>query len=116
MKEWSKKYSTEIQSGELVMLSIHTVFEGHDYQNPTRLKVFIKDQGIHHLVGIDRHLKGERLPQTMKAYHTRGTPEMAIINQHGNICFQHFGGFKPAGVEVLIQNLLNNKFANKDTK
>lgn len=109
MKQWQQKYADEIRRGEMVMLSIHTVFEGHDYQNPKRLKAFVKEKGIHHLVGVDRHLDGERLPETMKAYQTRGTPEMAIIDRLGNIRFQKFGGFDPARVEVLIQGLLNEK-------
>ncbi|MES0371709.1 MAG: TlpA family protein disulfide reductase [Mariprofundaceae bacterium] len=109
MKQWQQKFAGEIRRGEMVMLSIHTVFEGHDYQNPKRLKAFVKEKGIHHLVGIDRQMKGEHLPETMKAYRTRGTPEMAIIDRQGNIRFQKFGGFDPARVEVLIQNLLNEK-------
>lgn len=107
MKQWQQKYADEIRRGEMVMLSIHTVFEGHGYQNPKRLKAFVKEKGIDHLVGIDRQLKGEHLPETMKAYRTRGTPEMAIIDRQGDIRFQKFGGFDPARVEVLIQTLLN---------
>jgi hypothetical protein len=81
-------------------LSIHTVFEGHSYQNPKRLKSFVKEKGIHHLVGIDKHERGERVPET------RGTPEIAIMDKNGYIRFQKFGGFDPEPVEHFIRQLL----------
>jgi hypothetical protein len=87
-------------------LSIHTVFEGHSYQNPKRLKSFVKEKGIHHLVGIDKHEKGERIPESMKRYRTRGTPEIAIMDKNGYIRFQKFGGFDPEPVENFIRQLL----------
>ena len=31
MKEWSSTFRNEIASGDLMLLSIHTVFEGHSY-------------------------------------------------------------------------------------
>ena len=106
MQTWTETFADEIHAGRLFMVSIHTVFEGHDYQTPARLRTFIKEKGIHHLVGIDRHEHGEHLPETMKKYRTRGTPEMAIIDKRGHIRFQKFGGFEPAKVERLIKSLL----------
>ncbi|MEG7521492.1 MAG: redoxin domain-containing protein [Chromatiales bacterium] len=32
MARWEQQFADEITAGNLVMLSIHTVFEGHDYQ------------------------------------------------------------------------------------
>jgi thiol-disulfide isomerase/thioredoxin len=110
MKKWTRTFENELASSDLVILSIHTVFEGHDYQNPKRLRSFVKEKGIHHLVGIDKHEKGERIPETMKRYRTRGTPEMAIIDKKGNIRFQKFGGFDPSPVESLVKQLLNEPF------
>lgn len=91
-------------------MSIHTVFEGHSFQNPQRLKSFVKEKGIHHLVGIDKHKEGERVPETMKRYKTRGTPEIAIIDKNGHIRYQKFGGFDPVPVENLIRQLLKEPF------
>jgi len=45
------------------------VFEGHDYQNPKRLKKFITEKEITHPVGLDQ-----------RCYGRGGTPEMAIID------------------------------------
>ena len=107
MKQWDITFKNQIESGKLKILSIHTVFEGHDYQTPERLKSFVKKKGIHHPVGIDAQKKGEYLPETMKRYRTRGTPEVAIIDKNGNIQFQIFGGFDPAAAENLIRRLIN---------
>lgn len=107
MKKWTKTFKSEVATGDLKVLSIHTVFEGHDYQTPKRLRSFVKEKGIHHLVGIDQHEKGERIPETMKRYRTRGTPEMAIIDKTGYIRLQKFGGFDPSPVERFIKHLLS---------
>ena len=103
---WEEKYRNEVKNGRLVFLSIHTVFEGHKFQNPKRLRLYLQQKGIHHLVGIDRHQEGEVIPETMKRYRTRGTPEMVIIDQQGLIRFQRFGGFDPTEAEALIEKLL----------
>lgn len=106
MHKWEKKYANQVEAGEIVFLSIHTVFEGHDYQNPDRLREYVKNKGITHLVGIDQHLPGEETPETMRRYRTRGTPEMAIIDRRGVVRFQRFGGFDPKLGESLIDSLL----------
>lgn len=106
MKKWTKVFEDQLNSGKLKMVSIHTVFEGHSFQSPKRLKSFVKEKGIHHLVGIDVHKKGEDIPETMKRYGTRGTPEMAIIDKNGFIRFQRFGGFHVASAERLIRQLI----------
>jgi len=107
MQRWEETFSSEIASGRLTMLSIHTVFEGHDFQNTKRLREFLKERDIHRLVGVDRHKSGSEIPETMRRYRTRGTPEMAIIDKHGTIRFQHFGGFDPEPVQQFIHQLLN---------
>ena len=106
MKRWGHNFHDEIESGDLKIVSIHTVFEGHDYQTPERLRDFVKEQGIHHLVGIDYHQPGEHIPETMKRYHTMGTPEVVIIDKHGMVRMQRFGGFDADKAEQLIQHLL----------
>ena len=106
MKQWQEHYAEQISSGDLVLVSIHTVFEGHDYQNPQKLRQFLKRKGITHLIGVDRHHQGEEIPETMKRFGTRGTPEMAFIDRSGNIRFQRFGGFEPVKAEELIDTML----------
>lgn len=106
MDKWENEFAKQIEAGELLLVSIHTVFEGHDYQNPERLRSFVKEKGIRHPVGVDRHLKGEEIPETMKRWQTRGTPEMAIVDKQGVIRFQKFGGFDPETGSSLIRQLL----------
>ncbi len=106
LKKWEHTFGPEIKAGKLEVISIHTVFEGHDYQNPDKLKKFLKRKDIHHLVGVDRHKPGERVPATMRSFGTMGTPEMTFIDQHGVIQFQEFGGFDVARAERLLRKLL----------
>jgi len=106
LKHWEKVFADEIAVGKLAVVSIHTVFEGHDDQNPTKLRAFLKRKDIHHSVGIDRHKDGAFLPETMRIYGTRGTPEMAFIDKKGMVRFQKFGGFPVEPAEALIRKLL----------
>ena len=107
MEHWEKTvFTKEVAEGRLVFVSIHTVFEGHAYQTPKRLRRFVKEKGITHPVGVARHLADRRVPETMARYKTMGTPEMAIIGKQGNIRFQRFGFFEPAQGERLIRTLL----------
>ncbi|RME98936.1 MAG: TlpA family protein disulfide reductase [Alphaproteobacteria bacterium] len=107
MKHWQEKvFAREIRSGQLAFVSIHSVFEGHAYQSPRRLRRFVKQKGIAHPVGIDRHSPGQRVPETMLRYNVMGTPEMVFIDKQGKIRFQHFGFFEPKQGELLIRELL----------
>lgn len=106
MKHWQQVFADEIKSGHLQMVKIHTVFEGHKYQNNDRLKAYIKEKQISLPVGLDRHKDGSHLPETMLAYNTRGTPETAVIDKDGVIRFQQFGFFEYEKVQAMIGELL----------
>jgi hypothetical protein len=41
MEEWKEKYSDE---NKIFFLSVHTVFEGQQYQTPKKLKKFVKEK------------------------------------------------------------------------
>lgn len=103
MKEWTDTYRDDER---IFFLSVHTVFEGHDYQNPRRLKKFVKDKNIDHLIGIDAYRGSEKTPITMRKYRTGGTPAMAIVDKNGIIRFKYFGGFNKEPVKALIDYLL----------
>lgn len=109
MHEWEDKYQQQINNGQLKIMSIHTVFEGHNIQTLTALKVFLKLRGITHLVGNDRLLPGQIIPETMKKYQTRGTPEVAIIDKNGIIRFQKVGFFDVEDAQIIIGNLLKSR-------
>ena len=106
MHHWEQVFAHEAASDRLAFVSIHTVFEGHSYQSPQRLKSFLKEKGITHPVGVDRRRPGSHVPETMHRYRTSGTPEMAIIDKAGMIRFQKFGYFNPDDGERLIRALL----------
>lgn len=107
MKHWQQVFANDIKSGHLQMVKIHTVFEGHKYQNNDRLKAYIKEKQIALPVGLDRHKQGSHLPETMLAYNTRGTPETAVIDKDGIIRFQEFGFFDYEKVQTMISELLS---------
>jgi len=116
MQQWQGRFSEEIASGDLVLLKIHTVFEGHDYQNVHRLKKYLVEKGITLPVGVDRHLGNDHLPETKKRYQTRGTPEVVMIDREGMIRFQRFGWFDPAKAERYIDSLLGGEVPPKRRK
>lgn len=111
MQHWQEKFAKQIEDGRLHMVKIHTVFEGHDYQNATKLRSYVTEKKITMPVGIDRHEAGQRVPITMRRYRTSGTPEMVIIGPDGMIVFQKFGGFDPAPVESMFVDLLQKAAA-----
>ncbi|MEO1544759.1 MAG: TlpA disulfide reductase family protein [Pseudomonadota bacterium] len=111
LNQWQKTFADEIAEERMVLLKIHTVFEGHNYQTVERLKSYISEKGITLPVGVDRHRDGQRLPETMRAYRTRGTPEMAVIDQDGEIRFQQFGFFESPPVEAMMRDLLGRSRA-----
>ncbi len=107
IKSWEHRFKSKIKAGELKIISIHTVFEAHPSQSNKRLKKFLEERKVTHAVGVDRHEFGEWMPQTMRAWKTKGTPEIAIIDKKGIIRFQKFGRFEVRPAIKLIQKLLN---------
>ena len=106
MEKWRQKYNDR---QDIQLIGIHTVFEGHSQQTPKRLRQYIKEKNITYPVGIDDYVSSQRMPETMIQYHTRGTPEIVIIDKKGKIRFQHFGSFSSDVVEKLIGMLLNEE-------
>jgi len=106
MEKWNQQYSGR---KDIQLVGIHTVFEGHSQQTPKRLRQYVKEKNITYPVGVDGQAANQRLPETMIRYHTRGTPEMAIIDKKGKIRFQHFGNFNPSVAEKLINTLLSEE-------
>ncbi len=106
VKGWEHRFKSQIKAGNLAIISIHTVFEVHQIQTNDRLKKFLKKIKITHPVGVDRHKFGEWMPETMRSYKTRGTPEVVIIDKKGIIRFQKFGRFDVNAARKLIQKLL----------
>jgi thiol-disulfide isomerase/thioredoxin len=101
---WEEKYG---ERDDVVILSIHSVFEGHEYQTDERLRAFVEMNGIERPVGIDRHASpGDDVPITMKRYGALGTPHVVIVGKDGKIRFSAFGPFAIEPVEAYIDRLL----------
>ena len=95
---------------DFMIVSIHTVFEGHEYQTPERLRKFLRRKGIWHPVGIDAYAKlQDEVPVTMQRYKTTGTPQVVLIDKEGLLVFSHFGEFHIPTVEFLVERLLKEE-------
>lgn len=79
------------ESEKFEVLAVHSVFENHEAMNENALKVFIKEWKLAMPVGIDKHLPGEWMPSTMKAYHLQGTPSTIVIDGNGELRLNVFG-------------------------
>ena len=101
---WHEEYN---ERDDVLVLSIHTVFEGHDHQTPERLREFVEIWGIEHPVRIDSYAReGDEMPVTMRRFRTGGTPHVVIVDKQGLLRFSHFGSFKEEAVEEFIEQLL----------
>jgi len=106
-QHWEESFGAR---DDVTVLSIHTVFEGHDVQTPERLRSFIQEKGIRHPVGIDAYpAPGSEVPITMDRFETGGTPHVAIVDKQGLLRFTHFGRFDPVPVEAFIERMLAEK-------
>ena len=106
-QEWEQKFGVR---DDVVIVSIHTVFEGHEEQTPEHLREFIAEKGITHPVGIDAYaVPGAVVPVTMDRFETGGTPHIAIVDKEGRLRFSHFGRFDPQPVERFIERLFEEK-------
>jgi len=104
---WNEEFGSR---DDVVVLSIHTVFEAHELQTPLMLRTFVAQKGMVHPVGIDAYEHvGDAVPITMDRFDTGGTPHVVIIDQQGKLRFSHFGRFDPVPVERFITRLLDDK-------
>lgn len=105
--EWEKKYADR---SDVVLVSVHSVFEGHAAQTPELLKVFVAEKGIHHPVCVDAYVTpGAETPITMESYQAGGTPQVAVVDKTGALRFNHFGKFDRVPVEFFIGRLADDK-------
>lgn len=92
---------------DIAIILVHSVFEGHDYQSPERLREFIRENDILQPVGIDAYDDVDELvPVTMRRYEAGGTPHLVIVDRDGMVRFTHFGVFAPEPIEGFIERLL----------
>jgi len=107
LRQWEQRYADR---PDVLLVSVHSVFEGHAAQTPELLRVFVADQRLHHPVCIDAYPHpGAETPLTMESYRAEGTPQLAIVDKVGNLRFSHFGVFDPGPVEFFINRLADDK-------
>ncbi|MEM7248120.1 MAG: redoxin domain-containing protein [Acidobacteriota bacterium] len=106
MKRWHRELS---KRDDVAFLSVHTVFEGHSAQTPDRLADWIEQNRTSWPVGVDRQEPDQRLPETMRTWRTRGTPEMAFIDRRGFVRFQQFGSFDSQRARAFLDELLKEE-------
>ncbi len=103
-RRWEERYGGR---DDVLLVSIHRLFEGHGLQNNDRLREFIREKGIRHPVGVDAHeARSDLVPVTMRRYQTAGTPHVVIIDKNRRIRFSRLGSFDIARAEALIVDLL----------
>lgn len=105
---WDELYG---ERDDVLIVSIHAVFEGHDVQNARRLRQFVHDRDITHPVGIDAYDEKDPkgTPITMRRFQAEGTPQIVIVDKSGKVRFSHFGEFKPEVVESFIDRLVKER-------
>ena len=111
MQRWEQLYGDR---DEVLLVSIHTVFEGHDFQTPERLRSHVQQKNFRRLVGIDAYEEQDDITSiTMDRCDTGGTPHLAIIDKEGELRFSHFGSFDYEPVEAFINRLLREKSTHR---
>lgn len=81
----------KLQGPDIDIVGLHTVFENHHAMVEESLKVFIKEWRLPFPVGIDQHINGRSLPETMREYQLQGTPTTIVIDQSGEVLVKYFG-------------------------
>lgn len=76
---------------QVAVVGLHSVFEHHDAMREPSLRAFLHEYRVNFPVGIDRHVDGDPVPQTMRAYRFKGTPTLLLIDPQGRLRRQHFG-------------------------
>jgi hypothetical protein len=75
----------------VTVIGLHAVFEHHAAMTPVALEAFLHEYRVTHAVGVDRHVAGDPIPLTMRAYMLEGTPTLMLIDRAGRIRLKHFG-------------------------
>lgn len=90
----------------LAVIGLHTVFEHHAEQGPSALEAFLHEYRYTFPVGVDVHVEGDPLPQTMRAYAMQGTPTLLLIDAQGRLREQHFGSVDDLALGAALGGLL----------
>ncbi len=81
----------EALGDEVAVVGLHTVFEHHDAMTPTVLEAFLHENHLHHPVGVDASVPGQRIPSTMARLRLQGTPSLLLLDREGRERRRWFG-------------------------
>jgi peroxiredoxin len=93
---------------DVAVIGLHTVFEHHAAMTPVSLEAFLHEYRITFPVGVDQasDTPGDPLPKTMRAYATRGTPSLLLIDRNGDLRHHAFGAEEDIAVGARIAALI----------
>ncbi|WP_033377777.1 TlpA disulfide reductase family protein [Corynebacterium lubricantis] len=103
----AKKVHRMVDSSQLQVIGLHSVFEHHEAMTPAALKVFCSEFGVEFPVAVDRPREGGPIPSTMKKYRLEGTPTSMLVDRHGKIRQTHFGQIDDIALGFLLGSLLS---------
>lgn len=90
----------------VAVLGLHSVFEHHEAMTPAALRAFVHEYRLTFPIATDQPSETQPLPRTMLAYRMQGTPTLVLIDRHGRLRAQHFGGVADLLVGAEIGRLL----------
>lgn len=105
----AKKVHRMIDSSQLQVIGLHSVFEHHEVMTPAALEVFCSEFGVAFPVAVDRPREGQRIPATMKKYRLEGTPSTILVDRHGRIRQVQFGQVDDLTLGLLLGSLLSEQ-------
>lgn len=84
-------YRQSPHADHFALIGLHTVFEHHEVMTPAALRVYLHEFRVPFPVGVDMPGINDPIPQTMRAYNTRGTPSTLLIDAAGQLRAHGFG-------------------------
>ena len=95
VKQWHARYAKQ----GLVVVGVHTPEFPHE-ADPDRVRSFLRDNAITHPVVMDND------SVIWNRWSNRYWPAMYLLNQSGELCYQHVGEGRYIETEAMIRRLL----------
>ncbi|MCC7135910.1 MAG: TlpA family protein disulfide reductase [Nitrosomonas sp.] len=102
----AQKIYNEIDSDQIAVIGLHTVFEHHAVMTREALEVFAYEYRLKFPIGIDKPNEQMAIPHTMMAYQMQGTPTTILIDKAGHLRLHQFGHVSDFLLGVSIGTLL----------
>lgn len=106
----AQKIYNEIDSDQVVVIGLHTVFEHHAVMTREALEVFAYEYRLKFPIGIDKPNEQMDIPHTMMTYQMQGTPTTILIDKAGHLRLHQFGHVSDFLLGVSIGTLLAGSY------